>query len=104
MKRFLVTATFVALGLNIVTAQGMPGMQHPTEDPDKMQAGGTLPAGWSARLDSGSTKPDGVAITPMGTGIHFKSGPAGIYYKATDTKTGSYTVTASFRQEEPSAH
>ena len=104
MKRFLATATFVALGLSMVAAQGMSGMQHPAEDPDKMQAGGTLPAGWSARLDSGSTKSDGVQIAPMGTGIHFKSGPAGIYWKATDTKNGAYTVTASFTQEEASAH
>ena len=104
MKRFLMAATFVALGLSIVTAQSMQQMQHPNDDPDKMMGGGTLPAGWSARLDSGSTKPDGVQIAPMGTGIHFKSGPAGIYYKSTDTKSGAYTVTASFRQEEPSAH
>lgn len=104
MKRFLVTATFVALGLGMLSAQQMPQMQHPADDPDKMMGGGTLPAGWSARLDSGSTKPDGVKIAPMGTGLHFTSGPAGIYYKAVDKASGVYSVTASFTQMEPAAH
>jgi hypothetical protein len=102
MKRFLATATFVALGLGILAAQA----QHPAgHDPDKMAAGGgTLPAGWSARLDSGSTKPDGVKIMPMGSAIHFQSGPAGIYYRTADKKSGPYTVSATFTQLEPAAH
>ena len=102
MKRFLATAAFVALGLGVLAAQGM--QMKPNEDPDKMQKGGTLPAGWSTRQDSGKTTADGVDVAPMGAGLHFKSGPAGIYYKSTDTKSGSYTVTATFRQEEPAAH
>ena len=71
---------------------------------DKMQAGGSLPTGWSMRLDSGGTKPEGVSVTPMGGGIHFKTGPAGIYWRAVDTKKGAYEVRASFNQMEPSAH
>ncbi|MCC7416354.1 MAG: hypothetical protein IT176_04370 [Acidobacteria bacterium] len=102
MKRFLVTATFVALGLGVLTAQSM---QKPNDDPDMMHAGGgTLPAGWSARLDSGATKPDGVQIMPMGSGLHFKSGPAGIYYRSADTKSGAYTVSATFMQMEMASH
>ena len=71
---------------------------------DKMMGAGTLPAGWSVRLDSGGTKPDGVSVVPMGGGLHFKSGPAGIYYRTVDTKSGSYEVHASFNQVEPAAH
>lgn len=103
MKRFLVTAMFVALGLSVLTAQMKP-MQMQNPDPDKMMGGGVLPAGWSARLDSGSTKPEGVMIMQMGPALHFKSGPAGIYYKATDKASGAYSVTASFTQNEASAH
>ena len=105
MKRFLVTTTFVALGLGVLTAQ-QPQMQHqhPAEDPDKMVAGGTLPAGWSVRLDNGSTKPDGVKVMAMGGGMHVQSGPAGIYYRAADTASGAYTVTATFMQMEAAAH
>jgi hypothetical protein len=92
-----IMAAIVALAATIGGAQRQ-------SDPDKMQAGGTLPAGWSARLDNGSTKPDGVKITPMGGGLHFQSGPAGIYYKPGDRKSGSYTVSATFTQLEPAAH
>jgi hypothetical protein len=93
----MLSMTFAALGATVLLAQA----QH---DMDKMQAGGALPAGWSARLDNGNTKAEGVKITPMGGGLHFQSGPAGVYYKAADKKTGAYTVTASFTQVEPSAH
>jgi hypothetical protein len=98
MKRALAILGFAALGATALVAQ-----QHGA-DMDKMMKGGTLPAGWSVRLDSGSTKADGVSVMPMGTGIHFKSGPAGIYYRAADTKSGSYEVHASFNQVEPAAH
>ena len=98
MKRLLAIVGFAALGATALLAQ-----QHGA-DTDKMQMGGGLPAGWNVRLDSGATKPDGVSVMPMGGGIHFKSGPAGIYYRAADTKSGSYEVHASFNQVEPSAH
>jgi hypothetical protein len=96
MQRILAIIGFAAVSATALIAQ-----QH---DMDKMMSGGTLPAGWSVRLDSGSTKPDGVSVVPMGGGIHFKSGPAGVYYRAADTKNGSYEVHASFNQVEPSAH
>jgi hypothetical protein len=98
MKRLILSMAFVALG-----AGAMAQTQHPAgHDPDKMAAGGgTLPAGWSARLDNGSTKAEGVSVAPMGTGMHIKSGPAGIYFRPVDK---SSTVSATFTQMEPSAH
>ena len=89
MKRLLAIMACATLG-----ATGLVAQQHDTHDPDKMQAGGSLPAGWNVRLDSGGTKPQGVTVTPMGGGIHFKTGPAGIYYRAADTKSGTYEVHA----------
>ena len=93
MKRLLAALGFAALSATIVLAQ-----QHNAGDMDKMQMGGSVPAGWNVRLDSGSTKPDGVNAMTMGTGVHFKTGPAGIYYRAADTKSGAYEVHASFNQ------
>jgi hypothetical protein len=98
MKRVLAIIGFAAFSATALLAQ-----QHGA-DMDKMMSGGSLPAGWSVRLDSGSTKPEGVSVMPMGGGIHFKTGPAGIYYRTADTKSGSYEVHASFNQVEPSAH
>jgi hypothetical protein len=96
MKKLLAIVGVAALSATALLAQ-----QH---DADKMQAGGSLPPGWNVRLDSGATKPDGVSATPMGGGIHFKTGPAGIFWRNADTKNGSYEVHASFNQVEPSAH
>lgn len=99
MKRTLAVIAFAAFSATAVFAQAQHGA-----DMDKMQMGGSLPAGWNVRLDSGGTKPEGVKVVPMGGGIHFQTGPAGIYYRAADTKSGSYEVHASFNQVEPSAH
>jgi hypothetical protein len=56
MKRLILSTAFIALGAG---ALALAQAQHPAgHDPDKMAAGtGTLPPGWSARLDNGSTKP-----------------------------------------------
>ena len=43
-------------------------------------------------------------MMPMGAGLHFKTGPAGIYYRQADTKTGAYEVHGTFTQMEPSEH
>jgi hypothetical protein len=98
MHKLILSTAFVALGVGLL-AQA----QHPAgHDPDKLApAGGPLPAGWSARLDNGSTKADGVSVTPMGAGMHIKSGPAGIYFRPTDK---SSSVSARFTQMEPAAH
>jgi len=73
-------------------------------DPDKKVAGGgTLPSGWKARVD-GNASLNGVKMMPMGGGVHFMTGPAGIYYKPADQGTGAYEARATFTQMEPAAH
>jgi hypothetical protein len=83
--------------------------QHPAQhgaDPDKkMTAGpGSLPSGWKGRLDSGDKTLAGVKATQMGGGVHFMTGPAGIYYKPTDKMTGAYEAHATFTQMAPAEH
>jgi hypothetical protein len=99
MKRLFAAAGFAVLGLTVTFAQGQRN-----SDPDRMMQGGGLPGGWLVRLDSGATKPDGVNVMAMGGGLHFRTGPAGIYYRQADTKSGTYEVHATFNQIEPSAH
>jgi hypothetical protein len=99
MKRNLAVILFAAFGAATLVAQAQHGA-----DMDKMQMGGGLPTGWNVRLDSGGTKPEGVKVVPMGGGIHFQTGPAGIYYRAADSKSGSYEAHASFNQVAPSEH
>lgn len=100
-----VCALAVAGAVAVVGAQQQHGAGGAGHDPDKMAAGGgAIPAGWSARLDNGSTKAEGVRFMTMGTGVHFMTGPAGIYWKPDLNKSGSYTVSATFNQMEAAAH
>jgi hypothetical protein len=99
MKRLASAAGLALLGMTVAFAQGQRG-----SDPDRMMQGGSMPPGWNVRLDNGATRPDGVNVMPMGGGLHFKSGPAGIYYRPADTRSGAYEVHATFNQIEPSAH
>ena len=77
--------------------------QHQSDPDKKVAGGGTLPTGWKARID-GSAPIAGVKVMPMGGGIHFMTGPAGIFYKPADKAAGAYTATATFTQMEPAAH
>ena len=77
--------------------------QHQSDPDKKVAGGGTLPSGWKARID-GSAPIAGVMVMPMGSGLHFMTGPAGIYYKPADKAAGAYSATATFTQMEPAAH
>ena len=77
--------------------------QHQSDPDKKVAGGGTLPAGWKARID-GSAPIAGVMMMPMGNGLHFMTGPAGIYYKPADKAAGAYEARATFTQMEPAAH
>jgi len=78
--------------------------QHQADHDKKVVGGGTLPSGWKGRLDETEASMSGVKVMLMGTGIHFTTGPAGIYYRPTDRKTGVYEAHATFNQLEPAAH
>ena len=77
--------------------------QHQSDPDKKVAGGGTLPTGWKARLD-GSATINGVKVMPMGGGVHFMSGPAGIYYRPADKASGAYEARATFTQLQPAAH
>jgi hypothetical protein len=78
--------------------------QHQADADKKVAGGGTLPSGWKGRLDSGDKSLAGVKVMQMSGGVHFTTGPAGIYYKPADKMTGAYDAHATFTQMEPAAH
>ncbi len=88
----------------LLTAPVLAQHQHDADADKKIVGGGSLPSGWKARLDSGDKTLAGVKATPMGGGIHFMTGPAGIYYRPADKMTGAYEAHATFTQMEPAAH
>lgn len=104
MRNRLMLWTACALAAAVALVQAQPAQQHNDHDQHMEKGGGSIPAGWSARLDNGSTKAEGVRFTPMGSGVHFISGPAGIYWKPEMRKSGSYEVSATFTLMEPSEH
>jgi hypothetical protein len=67
------------------------------------------PAGLKVRIDrsTDAADPDNVPdikIAAMGNGFHVVGGPAGTFWDAKNTATGSYTAKATFNLMEPSSH
>jgi hypothetical protein len=101
MKNFILAIAVIGAAAMPLVAQDH---QH-AADPDKKMAGpGTLPSGWKGRVDSGDKTLAGVKAMQMGGGVHFMTGPAGIYYKPGDKATGAYETQATFTQMAPAAH
>ena len=99
MKRLIPALAIAAVAVMPLVAQH----EHQADPDKKVAGGGTLPSGWKARVD-GNASLNGVKMMPMGGGVHFMTGPAGIYYKPADKGTGAYEARATFTQMEPAAH
>ncbi len=94
----------LAIAVTGVAVMPLVAQQH-HDDPDKKMAGpGSIPSGWKARLDSGDKTLAGVKAMAMGGGVHFMTGPAGIYYRPGDKAAGAYEAHATFTQMEKAAH
>ena len=98
MKRLAV------FGIAALLTAPLLAQQHKADPDKKVAGGGALPSGWKGRLDSGDKSLAGVKASQMDGGVHFMTGPAGIYYKPADKGTGAYETHATFTQMEPAAH
>jgi hypothetical protein len=93
-----------------LAAQGGGGGGGMNMDPtNKIVGTGKLPDGWMVRFDpvrAGQPQPalTDVNFVTMGSGFHFTTGPAGIYYRTSDVATGEYTVSATFGQRKSMGH
>ena len=90
------------LGLTSVLATPLLGQGNPADPDTKAAGGGSVPAGWSYRLESGSI--NDVKFVTMGPGLHFTSGPPGIYWREADAVSGSFHTLATFTQTAAPAH
>jgi hypothetical protein len=103
MRRTVFALAALALAAPLA-AQQMAGMDMT----NKVKGSGQLPAGWMMRFDpphQGPTPdPTEVNVVTMGTGVHFTSGPAAIYYNPKDMGSGEYTVTATMSQRKSMGH
>jgi hypothetical protein len=100
-------------------AAAMPGMNmDPT---NKIVGSGKLPGDWMMRFDparppsgrGAATAPATPAPVPaitevdvqtMGNGVHFRTGPAAIYWSPKNVATGEYSVSATFSQPRSMGH
>ena len=90
--RTLTVLSLTALLASPLTAQGNP-------DPDKnVKGSGSLPAGWSARLDKATDSLQNLKFGPMGPGMHVTTGPSGIFWRSEDAVPGSFHTVATFTQ------
>ena len=70
------------------------------------QSGGVTAGGWESRLDRGTDADPVLSFMPMGDGVHATTAGRGaaIFWRASDTHSGDYTISASFTQMEQSDH
>jgi hypothetical protein len=97
----IIAALVIAAPLSAQRMQGDPTNQ--------VKGTGKLPDGWSARFDPGRPGAPAHALTEvnfvtMGSGYHFTSGPAAIYYNPKDMGSGEYLVEATFSQRKSVTH
>jgi hypothetical protein len=92
-----------------LAAQQQAGRANMNHDPTHAVKGsGNLPDGWQLRYDP---QRDGhipamteVNFITMGSGYHFTSGPAAIYYNPKDMASGEYQISATFSQRKSVNH
>jgi len=96
----LVHASAVAVAAALLVPAGLTAQN---QDPDRVVAGGGIMVeGWKGKVDAraagrGSTVKDS-KFEMMGDAIHATIGPAAIYWNPAHTATGSYTVSATFKE------
>src|SRR4029434_11283160 len=92
------------LALVALTLAALP-LSAQQKDPDKKAAGGgSLPAGWNARLDKADASLGNVKFSAMGPGCHVTTGPAVILWKDSDNTNGAFHAVANFTQTKAPAH
>jgi hypothetical protein len=90
--------------LTVVLSTPLFAQGNPADPDKKVMGGGSVPAGWSYRLDDTTAMIANVKFAPMGGGFHFTTGPAGIYWRDADAVTGSFHTIATFRQTKAPMH
>ena len=114
MRRLITAGALLAMAMPLA-AQQQAGKADTTKG---VKGTGQLPAGWMMRFDPidnpanvrpgrpapAKPTPDMVKVVTMGTGLHFTSGPAAIYYNPKDMASGVYAVSASFGARKSMQH
>ena len=94
----------IMLTLAATALFALPASAQRASDPDRdVAGGGTLPAGWSARVDRDRPFAN-VKFAPMGNGLHVTTGPAVILWRNADKAAGTQHIVATFTQVTSPQH
>jgi hypothetical protein len=98
LRRSLTTLSLLTLVAAPLAAQG-------ANDPTKKVEGSTpLPAGWQGRTDRPTDKLTDAKFVKMGQGFHVTSGPAAIYWSASQSVKGPFVATTTITQTKAPTH
>src|SRR5258706_9158959 len=89
MRRYVSAAMFALLAFIPLTAQ--------------------TPQGWMMRVDRSTSASDpdaagAIKFVTMGSGFHATNPQAAVYWKPSNTATGTYTLKGTFVVQKPSGH
>lgn len=106
MQKILSVLAALAIAAPLAAQQQQGAMNH--DATNQVKGSGKLPDGWMVRFDPQRDghipKTEEVNFVTMGSGFHFTSGPAGIYYNTKDVGSGEYAVSATFSQRKSVNH
>ena len=88
----------------LAAASPLAAQQHQHDPDDAVADGGTLPAGWHARLDRADAAMENVKFIAADNGYRATLGPAAIFYNPADVADGTYRVQATFTQMQAPRH
>lgn len=100
----LIPALLLGVGVPLAAQEGTDDDRHDADHAEHaVQGGGTLPEGWSARVDGRGGTAD-VQVVPMGKGMHVTLGPALILYREDTRGDGPFHTLATFTQTTKTPH
>jgi hypothetical protein len=103
-RTIMVIAGMLVFALPLGAQQGMDHSKMGADPDHKVTGGGTLPAGWSMRMDRANSKAEDVKFVPMGKAFHVTLGPAAVFYNPKITATGKFEAQAKFTQTKAPMH
>ena len=68
------------------------------------QGGGVMHDGWQGKTDSSRADINDLHFRSMGGGFHVTTGPHAIFWNPSNMGSGTYTLSSSFTQTQPSSH
>ena len=91
-------------GAAVLLVFGVNEARGQMEETRGVAGGGISVPGWQGRIDANEAgrgqKLENAKLAPEGEGLHVTTGPAVAYWHPSNSASGNYTITATFREPE----